>query len=338
MTAAMLAATPVCANQKALVIVDASNAGTSNAPSLDRRWYVFRSAKDSQAAEASLRRLDDRNVNEAPLDPVKKDFERMAADSDPRVYLDPGDTFRVIVLRTSDQLLPSIEISEKRRETRFAQDFGTLIKLAVAIAKAVAETRVYKLTEKSGQTNGVYKRSTITVDVKTSNEKETSDGGPEQFDPATMTADTSVSVALVNGPKEHWFISADVPITKTSEAKYDETGHTIGTKSTPTTAYAGVNLMLGDVIAETRECWTDGLMLKAMAKLSKRPADSYGGGIGYRFPAQWHIFGYELNDFSVFAAYLRTRNQTSRAYENAVRGGISLNLDKALDWFKSSSK
>jgi hypothetical protein len=339
-TAAHADENSVVIGDRYLVVVDLSTGDTDNTPSLDRRWYVF-SASTADAALTAVHTLDSGGT----IDAVKAAFKPLAATSDPRTFLNVGDTFRVVVVYSATQLIPSIKISEERRKSRIVEDIGTLVKLATAIAgKGLKrEKPVYKLLEVTGGTNGVDKRSTIKISVKTKvipkpkPDALPTDIVPDTFDADTMTPDVSVDVALINGPAEHLFISADVPVTKASQLQYDSTGHAIGTKATPTTAYAGLNLMAGDVLAATRDRWFDGLMLKGMAKLAKRPADSYGGGIGYRFPDAWKAFGYDLNNLSVFVAYLRTRTITNgtKTFSNDVRGGVSFNLDKALDWFKS---
>jgi hypothetical protein len=354
-------ALPAVAATKGVVIVDVSTGKAANTPSLDRRWYVFPETHRAPAVDA-LHALENKPTS---LEATKAALKKLEQQSDPRIMLAAGDTFDVIVLYTDDQLLPSVAFTEERRQTRFAEDFATLVKLAVAIGtKEIAgKPVVYKLHETKGGTNGTYARSTIKVSVKTKTKAKQPAGdgkagaagaagaapavvpaaGPAAvtaFDPDTMTPDITVDVALVNGPTEHFFISADIPVTKTSEIKYDDAGHAIGTKSAPTTVYAGVNFMLGDVIAANRARWTDGLMVKAMAKLSERPADSYGVGVGYRFPAQVKVYGYDLNNLSVFVAYLRTRTVENdvKIFSNGLRGGISLNLDRALEWVKPAPK
>jgi hypothetical protein len=339
-TAAHVDGNSVVVGDRYLVIVDLSTGDTDNTPSLDQRWYVF-PASTADTALTAVHTLDSGGTISA----VKATLKPLAASSDPRTFLNAGDTFRVVVVYSATQLIPSVKISEERRKSRIVEDLGTLVKLATAIAGKGLEREkpVFKLLEMTGGTNGVDKRSTIKISVKTKAIPKPKPGTaqadpiPDAFDADSMTPDVSVDVVLINGPPEHLFISADVPVTKVSQVKYDNTGHAIGTKATPTTAYAGLNLMAGDVLAATRDRWFDGFMLKGMAKLAKRPADSYGGGIGYRFPDAWKAFGYDLNNLSVFVAYLRTRTVTNgtKTFSNDVRGGISFNLDKALDWFKS---
>jgi hypothetical protein len=257
-----LLALTVHADQKALVIVDATNAGGNNKPVFAQRWYVFHD-KDMPTIAAAIKKLAGTTAigTNSDFDAATKALKEAAPGSDNRVFLNQGDTFRIIILSRTDQFLPLTEITEEARKTRFVQDLGTLVKLAVAIKdKGLKEKDVlYLITDKDGGTDGVHPRSTISITVKTkaltskpavatpavatpgapaagttpaitAPDTTSAPGTPsataaapkdEPIPPfeSTMTPDITVNPTLINGPTEHAFLSADVPITKASDAR-----------------------------------------------------------------------------------------------------------------------
>ena len=141
---------------------------------------------------------------------------------------------------------------------------------------------------------------------------------------------------MITGPREHWFLSADLTVAKLSQVKFNADKGTTEPKETPKQFYVGLNFMLGDVLLERRALWKN-FFLKGMVKFSKNPLDSYGIGIGYRFPPV-KILGLDISALSIFGALTwskeNSETQAGKLTKYQWQLGISYNLDRALSWVK----
>ena len=239
-----------------------------------------------------------------------------------------GSKVDVYVLYRTKGEAPAIDIKEEDRDTRLSTDFATLVKIVKAVAAA---PEVVETTDKVGYVKQSYlltkTRATLKVTVT------------QKIGDSTTTLEKSI----ITGPTEHLFLSADVPITKVKELKYDDTSHGFVTKDAPTAFYAGFDYTLGDVLTTDQKAPWEGIVFKALLKVSKRPLDGYGVAIGYRSP-NFGIFGMTLESFTPFVGYFRTKVDDKDASgnviqreKNGIRFGVSFNLDKALEWTKKSS-
>lgn len=234
--------------------------------------------------------------------------------------------------RSSEDLPFTVAIQESARDTRLAQDLATALKVASSIKSLRAtepalHAQDYALTKT---------RATLVVTAKVK--------GASAKDGAAEAANPELKATIITGPTEHFFLSADLPITKATQLSYDSTTLQLTSKDVPTTFYFAVDYTLGDVLSAERTLW-EGITLKAMFKVSKNPLDSYGVGLGYRL-RNTRLFAIELDAFSPFVAVLWTKQDTDNGvnaagqhligseYHANVRAGLSFNLDKALDWLK----
>lgn len=141
-------------------------------------------------------------------------------------------------------------------------------------------------------------------------------------------------IKLIAGPSENIFLSADILVDSAREVVYDAEANTLVEKDKPTDFYLGVNYSKGDLLSNHKALSSDRLFGKVMLKIGKDPLESYGFGIGFRPKF--------LEGSSGFVAYVVSKEDT---FENGVliegggkseevRIGISLNLERALDWLK----
>jgi hypothetical protein len=206
-----------------------------------------------------------------------------------------------------------IKIEEKKRKTRIAQDISILTKLIVSdLTKAEMFISMVDRQYRLGKQYG-----TLLVSTALDKEKEE-------------------KMEIITGPTEHWFLSADLIVLKLSKVKFVGNQGTIEPRETPKVFYLGVNWMIGDVLKE-RQNLLKNFFVKGMVKFSKKPFDSYGFGIGYRFPGV-KVLGIDISSFSVFGSWLWTKEQQEEKAEELtkrqIQFGISFNLDKALEWVK----
>lgn len=155
---------------------------------------------------------------------------------------------------------------------------------------------------------------------------------------------TPVKASLLTGPKEHWFFSADVPLTKASQLQTNEQTGQVELADEPSTFYVGVNFMWGDLAAADQGFFSN-VVFKGLLKASRRPLDSLGFGMSMR-GLHLKSFGLDFDTLSPFCAITFTKQDRATAGSGAegggrnheVRFGVALNLDKALAWVKGGSQ
>lgn len=221
---------------------------------------------------------------------------------------------------------PTVTIDEATRASTLAQDLATALQVAKKVVQKAPErvqlyARDYTLTKT---------RATLQITVRK---------GEKTEETKSESAAPELKATLITGPAEHWFLSADLPITNATQMAYDETSHQLVSKGIPTTFYFAVDYALGDLLSPERRWW-EGITLKGLLKVSKTPLDSYGFSLGYRL-RNTKLIGIELDAFSPFLAVLWTKQdavssdntaQPESEYHANFRFGVSFNLDKALAW------
>ena len=105
---------------------------------------------------------------------------------------------------------------------------------------------------------------------------------------------------------------------------------------------SGIDYTFRDILTASERWHVDGFVLKALLKLSKRPSDAFGVGLGYR-PPKVEYFGIPVDTIQVFGAWVWTRQDDLDAagmplenehYHGQARIGLSFNVDKVSDWLK----
>lgn len=229
-----------------------------------------------------------------------------------------------IIYNPIDEKVPKLDVTETPRKTLFSTNLETLTKLAKTIG-GVGFARVVSPKIEVLRQCRILTNLRATLDATA-----TADAlKPEE----SQTAGSSkVTVTITTGPIEHGFLSADLAVNSIKQLKL-ESGQLVP-KDNPSTFYVGFDYMMGDVLAET-STFPDGLTFKALVEASKDPTNSFGLALGMRFK-NVKLPGISLDTFSPFAGYFWTRNDTltGHKYKGDWRAGISLNLDKALNWVK----
>lgn len=140
---------------------------------------------------------------------------------------------------------------------------------------------------------------------------------------------SSRTYQVTAGPAEHWYLSADLPITNIKQLQYDAESGEVTEKEKPASFYMGINYRIGDIFTNYHghDRYND-LSFKLMLKASKNPGESMGIGISYN-----------LDFAEVFIAQVWTKdNENISGKElgstDATVAGISFNLTKGLEWLK----
>lgn len=244
---------------------------------------------------------------------------------------------------------------EKERNTLFADQFKKLVEVGQNVGGAAAATKPIRINSTKYVLEDVRANLTVTAKIQDKPSEATEvTGDPTWFVVLDLTnggqADDnkdSDSVAVSTGPREPWSISADLPVTHASELKINDQTHEIESKEQPGFFYAGFDYApWGDVLGPASQ-FTDSFVLKFLAKVSKKPLDSFGLGVALRPGFYSHILP-SLNIFDTFSPFVAVtwtrQDKKLPSGELKVNGsrlpdfrvGLSFNIDKAVDWTKKN--
>lgn len=243
---------------------------------------------------------------------------------------------------------PLVEITEAKRLPRVITDAESVGKALLTdfagFASTGAPTPATIGILLSTQTP-TYDRDDITIKALSRPDGKPADSEGIKNSTCTTANCVLTTITIAYGPEEHLFLSADLPVTKTSQIKYNSTSHQLEAKDTPTIVFAGLNYTFGDIVGTAHQNLFEGITIKAFIAVNKRPSNAFGSGIGYRLPKE-KLLGFELDALQPFVAYVFTHDDTTTTagapklkakYHGNIRGGISFNVDKLTDWLKKKT-
>ena len=294
-------------------IIDELNKSLSAENNIDICKVLGESAKDKADELKKNEIIDEKIISNEREAFLKKMYKRYKKAHSQRWISKKKDILEVYVFHSGKK--GEIRIEEKKRKTRIAQDVSTLSKLIIfSLTKSdvliAMDSRQYTLVKPNGA---------VTVSATIDKEKEE-------------------KMEIFTGPTEHWFLSADLLLLKLSQAKFDMDHGTIKPRETPKVFYLGINWMIGDILKEKQSILKN-FFVKSMMKFSKKPFDSYGLGLGYRFPSV-KVLGIDISSFSVFSAIVWTKETvvkddiSNTLTKRQIQFGLSFNLDKIKEWLK----
>ena len=175
--------------------------------------------------------------------------------------------------------------------------------------------------------------------MSASDEAEPPDVSGADIDPLTTS--------LVTGPAEHFFLSADAALTQIRQVKYNSESKSFETEKKPTEFLVGTNYQIGDLLSDDDRNFFRGLYLSFLVEASKRPFNQIGAAIGFRNNLPYLDSYVSLRTVSPYIGYSWVRNDEadgnqsgdikSRYGKPQLIGGLSFNLDKALNWLGGGS-
>jgi hypothetical protein len=229
--------------------------------------------------------------------------------TDTRWISSTGDRLDIYLFHES-KTSPAMEFKEQARRTKIGDQIAALIETVVGIDPSAAmanlqlEHRVYCLEKK---------RSNLKVTASLSMEE-----------PAVASKKIAAEANLITGPREHWFLSADVIVNDIDELKVNEETGEIEPEKSPETFLFGINYGFGDILGDHNH-----FVLKLLFEGSSDPQNKMGAAIGYRFSGE--VAGFELQAISPYVGVLRVRGEDDELDdEEEFVAGISLNFDKLL--------
>lgn len=149
---------------------------------------------------------------------------------------------------------------------------------------------------------------------------------------AAAAKEAKQTATFLSGPLEHWSISADVFTTRETPFKKGDSGVVV-IDGTPPLFYLSLNFLIGD-LPSTERTFLQNIELKWLLQGSKSPFDSVGFGIGLRGSYAKRV-GFDFDLLSPFVGWTWTAQEdSSQGRVLETRFGVSLNINKALDWVK----
>jgi hypothetical protein len=239
-------------------------------------------------------------------------LEKMQKEASTRWLSRRGDELMVMTFFVGESI-PVIHVREAARETRLTSDLRTMVQVVAGLPTITGVPKGRCIIRRHPL---MKERATVTVS-------------------ATQEARAD-SIELTTGPKEHWYLSADVPLTRTTVLDFDPESGAFETEQ-PSTFYLGVNFLVGDVLSERRR-WFEDLGVKALVKASRRPLDSYGVALTWR-GSLFRPLGLDFNLIAPYVGWVSERQDEPEENGSARQGheadwlmGISFNLDVVLGW------
>jgi hypothetical protein len=149
--------------------------------------------------------------------------------------------------------------------------------------------------------------------------------------PPTAGKENKQTATFRSGPMEHWSLSANVFTTRHTPFGKDDNGAVV-LDGKPPIFYVSLNFLLGDLPSSERTLLQN-LELKWLLQGSKSPFDSIGVGVGLR-GSYARRFGVDFDLLSPFVGWTWTEPEASGRRVLQTRFGISVNINKALEWVK----
>lgn len=296
------------ANTKGMVIFDFTKMGENDSRTRSNVYTIF-----NKRIIKEIEKLKKASEISSYVNDPQKNGELICT----RWFTVKHDLVKVYVLCKNEHAdNVGIKITEKNRKSRLGEDISTL---AGMVQKLFASKKDVPLIKVEKEYRLRKTRSTLIVQAGIKPENKN-------------VKDFEEKVEILTGPREHLFLSADLPVEKISDFKYSEDPGSFEPKEKPTEFYLGLNWMFGDVLSEKQALWKL-FFFKGMLRFSKSPLDSVGVALGFRFP-EVRFLGFDLSSFSVFYGVIWTRQEDNDKREPKWSFGFSFNLDKALGWLK----
>jgi hypothetical protein len=155
---------------------------------------------------------------------------------------------------------------------------------------------------------------------------------PAATAPRSAGKEVKETATFLSGPMEHWSLSADLFATRETGFTQDDKGIVV-IDGKPPVFYVSLNFLLGDQ-ASTERRWFENIELKWLLQGSDSPFDSIGFGVGLRGHYAKR-FGLDFDLLSPFVGWTWTEAEDdAQGRVQQLRFGLSMNINKALDWVK----
>jgi hypothetical protein len=275
--------------------------------------------------------------------------------SETRFVSGKGDLVEIFVFYKdpSDGGVPKIQFKEVRRNSRFETDLSTLVTLVLSgklpTAKAAGTVKILHETHLLAED-----RATLTVGVTPPASKQAGDP-PRGLDAIAasigaiaqaLNKDTTVSgpksdkatenaasADVLTGSPEHWFIAANVNVTRFSQLSFDDKTNSVVPKEKSPQFLLSANYFLGDLASTSSNNVFVGLAIAPTTS----PTRAMGPIVGIRLHTM-SLGGFSLDAISPYVGYVRMTNEDGTAEGNRVRWhsvvGLQFNLDKLVEWLK----
>lgn len=284
------------------------------------------------------------------VDNKNNELDELEKITDSRLVTSPRQ--KIVVHLIGDAICGSkVQFNEIKRKSTIEKDGEVLVKIITKIMDAqaacdpIVTTESYILKKKRAELQITITKPAPLVAKRIAaptpapapaGNDSVSNEDSNSSAPTKSSEKDEIKFVLTTGPKEHFFLSADIIVNSIDELKYDPETKTLSEKDKPTKYYLGLNYMIGDVLADysgsTSWIAPERFFGKLMLQLDNKPTDSYGVGIGYR-----PEFVEAVSFYAAYMVFKEDEIKDGQVQENKGRNeevvfGISFNLDKALGW------
>lgn len=363
------AATPNKAQLNGHVLIFDMAAAPDSGPTALNRVFSF----DAGATDPLLKRfkasLEECVVGcdaDAVIADIRIHADELAKLSSTRWISGKGDTMDIFVFGPLNRL-PKVAFKEDARQSRLEIDVGTLIQVAGKIvtkaglpadsppATVRVTRRQYYLT-KSRATLKVVATLKPPQAPDSANAKDAraranakAKDAPEGEEEIPEKLETS----LITGSEERFFLSANAAFTQARQVTYDESSKTLKPDKKPDEFLIGINYAVEDLFANDEatgvHSFLGGLFASLLVEASKTPFNQIAATVGFRRNLPFLEDFLTFTTVSPYVGIVWVRNdriQLDGASSNVKSGyskrkfitGLSLNLDKALEWLGGDKK
>lgn len=261
-----------------------------------------------------------------------------------------GDRLDVYVLHSTNASA-KIQVTETARTSRIESDVVTLFALATKInAMGIQSTgftyskKSYALTKRRATVKIAASLMPVKAEMSAADAR---DSGTSKA-PSKEEAAAGISAALITGPAELLFLSANIGRTDAEQATFDQSTQSLTPPKKPKEVYVGANVSFGDLYGDSADGWRrffGSLYVGAHVEASTKPLSQVGLVLGTRhlpFIDEWISLGavspyvgmhWVRNDSLQTSSPPGTIQRIVSKYgrREAILG-LSFNLTKALGW------
>lgn len=312
---------------KFVVVIDLTHEGLAKQTPPGMGKAIDRTAFYNDAPKALVEALEGLR-QEHTLCAQQKVLDAWTKAPSSRLFSTTGDSLHIYLLY-SDPKKPQINNwKEQTRQTALAAGLSLIAKDLFQDGSGDATVAVVSSSKALTST-----RATVTFTA--------------QNQPEDDKDKQSQDITITTGPREHLYLSADLPLNSVNQVKYDSSSHSLASKSAPKLFFVGLNYMVGDVLQsfdDARIATIDRIVVKIMLESSKHPTDGVGIGLGYHL-RNVTIPGLNLglDALQPFVAWVWLKDDTGApgssgktptTYTSQFRMGISLDISQFTSWFK----
>jgi hypothetical protein len=246
-----------------------------------------------------------------------------------------NSTIDIYIFYNQYYKLGSLIISEENREANISEDLKALFQVIPLAPSAYTKTMDKQYAVRLKHYYLEKERAIVTISVNLTDTRQTATSSKN-----TKDDKSDFNIKIISGTKEHFFLTADVPILKLGSVAFESNKDKdlgIKPKDTPKSIFIGLNIRPDDVLEKS---FAKLPYLKLMAHFSTTPLDAVGIGIGWNFPYFKFLdkLGFKSDAICIFGGIFWAKESDSdspdKKFRHQFRWGFSYDISRIGEWFK----